>query len=109
MPASGPGSTIAPRRASARTWESASLTTSRHTLPRRSVRNADRLLQRFIEIRHGSRRSGLPEPEQRRPLVLVPTVNGDNNQHALDENLRIGNFITGTDVILALLSTVYPP
>jgi acetylornithine deacetylase/succinyl-diaminopimelate desuccinylase-like protein len=42
------------------------------------------------------------------PFVLVPTVNGDNNQHARDENLRIGNFITGTDSIVALLSTPYP-
>jgi hypothetical protein len=42
------------------------------------------------------------------PFVLVPTVNGDNNQHARDENLRIGHFITGTESILALLSTPYP-
>jgi acetylornithine deacetylase/succinyl-diaminopimelate desuccinylase-like protein len=43
------------------------------------------------------------------PFVLVPTVNGDNNQHARDENLRMGNFITGTNVIIALLSTRYQP
>jgi acetylornithine deacetylase/succinyl-diaminopimelate desuccinylase-like protein len=43
------------------------------------------------------------------PFVLVPTVNGDNNQHARDENLRMGNFITGTDAIVALLSTPYRP
>jgi acetylornithine deacetylase/succinyl-diaminopimelate desuccinylase-like protein len=42
------------------------------------------------------------------PFVLVPTVNGDNNQHARDENLRMGNFITGTEAIVALLSTPYP-
>ena len=42
------------------------------------------------------------------PFVLVPTVNGDNNQHARDENLRLGHFITGTEAILALLSTPYP-
>ena len=42
------------------------------------------------------------------PFVLVPTVNGDNNQHARDENLRIGHFVTGTEAILALLSTPYP-
>ena len=42
------------------------------------------------------------------PFVLVPTVNGDNNQHARDENLRMGHFITGTEAILALLSTPYP-
>jgi acetylornithine deacetylase/succinyl-diaminopimelate desuccinylase-like protein len=42
------------------------------------------------------------------PFVLVCTVNGDNNQHARDENLRMGHFITGTEAILALLSTPYP-
>jgi len=42
------------------------------------------------------------------PFVLVPTVNGDNNQHARDENLRMGHFITGTEAVLALLSTPYP-
>jgi hypothetical protein len=42
------------------------------------------------------------------PFVLVPTVNGDNNQHARDENLRMGHFITGTEAILALLRTPYP-
>lgn len=43
------------------------------------------------------------------PFLLVPTVNGDNNQHARDENLRIGNFVTGTETILALLTTRYAP
>ncbi len=28
------------------------------------------------------------------PFVLVPTVNADNNQHARDENLRVGHFLT---------------
>ncbi len=41
------------------------------------------------------------------PFVIVPTVNADNNQHASDENLRIGNFITGTETIYALLMTDY--
>ena len=41
------------------------------------------------------------------PFVLVPTVNGDNNQHAHDENLRLGNFITGTETIYSLLATNY--
>jgi len=31
--------------------------------------------------------------------VSEPTVNADNNQHTRDENLRIGNFITGTETI----------
>jgi len=42
------------------------------------------------------------------PFVLVPTVNADNNQHARDENLRIGNFITGTETIYSLLTTPFP-
>jgi len=41
------------------------------------------------------------------PFVLVPTVNADNNQHSHDENLRIGNFISGTRTIRSLLTTPY--
>jgi acetylornithine deacetylase/succinyl-diaminopimelate desuccinylase-like protein len=43
------------------------------------------------------------------PFILVPTVNGDNNQHARDENLRMGNFVTGTETVYALLTTPYFP
>jgi acetylornithine deacetylase/succinyl-diaminopimelate desuccinylase-like protein len=43
----------------------------------------------------------------RLPFILVPTVNADNNQHAHDENLRIGNFISGTETIFSLLTTPY--
>ncbi len=42
------------------------------------------------------------------PFVLVPTVNADNNQHARDENLRIGQFVTGSETIYSLLTTVFP-
>jgi acetylornithine deacetylase/succinyl-diaminopimelate desuccinylase-like protein len=41
----------------------------------------------------------------RLPFVLIPTVNGDNNQHAHDENLRIGHFLTGTEIVYSLLTT----
>ena len=41
------------------------------------------------------------------PFVLIPTVNADNNQHAHDENLRIGNFVSGTETIYSLLVTEY--
>jgi acetylornithine deacetylase/succinyl-diaminopimelate desuccinylase-like protein len=41
-------------------------------------------------------------------FIMVPTVNADNNQHAHDENLRIGNFITGTETIYSLLTTPFP-
>jgi acetylornithine deacetylase/succinyl-diaminopimelate desuccinylase-like protein len=39
------------------------------------------------------------------PFVLVPTVNGDNNQHAHDENVRIGHILTGTEIVYSLLTT----
>jgi acetylornithine deacetylase/succinyl-diaminopimelate desuccinylase-like protein len=42
------------------------------------------------------------------PFIAVPTVNADNNQHTHDENLRIGNFISGTQTIFSLLSAPYP-
>ena len=43
------------------------------------------------------------------PFVVVPTVNPDNNQHARDENLRIGHFVTGSETIYSLLTTAYVP
>jgi acetylornithine deacetylase/succinyl-diaminopimelate desuccinylase-like protein len=43
----------------------------------------------------------------RLPFLLVPTVNADNNQHTYDENMRIGNFVTGTETIYSLLITKY--
>lgn len=39
------------------------------------------------------------------PFVLIPTVNADNNQHAQDENLRVGNFLSGTEILYSLLTT----
>ncbi len=42
------------------------------------------------------------------PFVLVPSVNADNNQHAYDENLRLGNYIFGMRQISALLTAPYP-
>lgn len=44
----------------------------------------------------------------RLPFIMIPTVNVDNNQHSHDENLRIGNFVTGTETIYSLLTTPYP-
>ena len=38
------------------------------------------------------------------PLVVVPTVNHDNNQHAADENLRIGNLWDAIDLFAGLLA-----
>ncbi len=41
------------------------------------------------------------------PFLLVPTVNADNNQHTYDENMRMGNFVTGAETIYSLLMTKY--
>lgn len=42
------------------------------------------------------------------PFVILPLVNGDNNQHAFDENLRTGNFLSGTRALAGLLRTPFP-
>jgi acetylornithine deacetylase/succinyl-diaminopimelate desuccinylase-like protein len=42
------------------------------------------------------------------PFVLVPVVNSDNNQHAYDENLRMGNYLTGMRSMLGMLTTPLP-
>ncbi len=39
------------------------------------------------------------------PAILLPLVNADNNQHAPDENLRIGNFMRGVETVAELLQT----
>jgi acetylornithine deacetylase/succinyl-diaminopimelate desuccinylase-like protein len=38
------------------------------------------------------------------PAVIVPMVNMDNNQHNPNENLRIGNMITGIKMCLVILT-----
>jgi acetylornithine deacetylase/succinyl-diaminopimelate desuccinylase-like protein len=43
----------------------------------------------------------------RLPFIMIPTVNADNSQHAHDENLRIGHFVSGTQTIYSLLVTEY--
>lgn len=37
------------------------------------------------------------------PAVSVPTVNPDNNQHAEDENIRVGNYLDAVKTFLAIL------
>ncbi len=37
------------------------------------------------------------------PAVMVPTVNADNNQHAENENIRVGNYVDGIKTFLAIL------
>jgi acetylornithine deacetylase/succinyl-diaminopimelate desuccinylase-like protein len=40
------------------------------------------------------------------PFVIVPIVNADNNQHAPNENLRIGEFRRGIELYAALLAAM---
>jgi len=42
------------------------------------------------------------------PAATVPTVNIDNNQHSPDENLRIGNFLEGVMILMAVLQESPP-
>lgn len=37
------------------------------------------------------------------PILLIPLVNADNNQHAANENMRIGNYFDGVRSLYALL------
>lgn len=39
------------------------------------------------------------------PVITVPTVNRDNNQHSPNENLRLGNYREGIITFMAILSS----
>lgn len=39
------------------------------------------------------------------PAVILPLVNMDNNQHSPNENLRLGNFMTGIKACYGMLTT----
>lgn len=38
------------------------------------------------------------------PFVIVPLVNADNNQHAANENMRIGHYVDGVRTIYGLIT-----
>lgn len=38
------------------------------------------------------------------PFAIIPLVNADNNQHAANENLRMGNYVSGVRTIYSLLT-----
>ena len=40
----------------------------------------------------------------RMPFVVVPIVNHDNNQHAENENVRVGNLLRGMEILAAVAS-----
>jgi acetylornithine deacetylase/succinyl-diaminopimelate desuccinylase-like protein len=39
--------------------------------------------------------------------VIIPLVNGDNNQHTFDENMRIGHYLEGIRALTGLLRSRY--
>ena len=41
------------------------------------------------------------------PSILVPLLNGDNNQHCHDENMRLGHYFNGVRTLPGLLRTAY--
>ncbi|OAI51918.1 acetylornithine deacetylase [Betaproteobacteria bacterium SCGC AG-212-J23] len=41
------------------------------------------------------------------PFVIVPLVNGDNNQHTFDENMRVGHYVEGVRTITGMLRAPY--
>lgn len=41
------------------------------------------------------------------PVILLPLVNADDNQHAADENMRLGNYFAGVRSLYALYSRPY--
>jgi acetylornithine deacetylase/succinyl-diaminopimelate desuccinylase-like protein len=41
------------------------------------------------------------------PFVIVPLVNGDNNQHAFDENLRVGHYVEGIRAMAGMLRSPF--
>lgn len=56
-----------------------------------------------IPIMGGSVPSGPLARELKAPLILLPLVNADNNQHTANENLRLGNFVDGVKSLRELL------
>ena len=41
------------------------------------------------------------------PFAIVPLVNADNNQHAANENMRMGNYVDGIRTIYGLLTSPF--
>jgi len=41
------------------------------------------------------------------PFVIIPLVNADNNQHAANENLRLGNYVNGVRTLYGLMTAPF--
>jgi acetylornithine deacetylase/succinyl-diaminopimelate desuccinylase-like protein len=46
--------------------------------------------------------------ERKVPFLLLPLVNADDNQHTDDENLRMGNYLTGIKALETMLTEPFP-
>ncbi|OGU12070.1 MAG: hypothetical protein A3K13_10650 [Gemmatimonadetes bacterium RIFCSPLOWO2_12_FULL_68_9] len=44
----------------------------------------------------------------RQPFVVIPIVNHDNNQHAENENVRLGHLFRGMEILGAAASAKIP-
>lgn len=62
-----------------------------------------------IPIMGGGVPSGPLADGLRIPILLIPLVNSDNNQHAANENLRVGNYFSGVKSLYHLLREPLPP
>jgi acetylornithine deacetylase/succinyl-diaminopimelate desuccinylase-like protein len=56
-----------------------------------------------IPTHGGSLPMAVFEDVLQKPLIIVPIVNHDNNQHSHDENLRLANLWDGIETLAALL------
>lgn len=68
----------------------------------RFLRSDETLLQ--IPSLGGSLPLYLITEGEKKPLVILPLANHDNNQHAPDENLRLGNLWYGIDAMMSILT-----
>jgi acetylornithine deacetylase/succinyl-diaminopimelate desuccinylase-like protein len=41
------------------------------------------------------------------PFAIIPLVNADNNQHAANENLRMGNYVSGVRTVYGLMTQAF--
>lgn len=58
-----------------------------------------------IPMMGGSVPSGPLVSGLKAPTIIIPLVNADDNQHAPNENLRLGNYFDGIGSLVALLAT----
>src|SRR5262249_52271692 len=60
-----------------------------------------------IRMSGGSNPSDSLEEILGAPHIGIPLVNGDNNQHTFDENMRVGHYVAGIRTLTGLLRSAY--